>query len=191
MIKIQVGDTGTGLSQDLAEKLVQLLVGAPTVLEPDRAWAGIGLALCRDLVHLMGGAIGFETRDGRGSTFWFTVRLAEAPAAAPAVAPAQRLLPILLVATDPEVTCQALVALHGNGHQAELHERGADLLLALQRNRYGLVLVEGHQPDLMATLASWGPVGEVQQTPVIGVPRLADGSLDIERLLRLARGETG
>ena len=79
--RIGVRDTGAGLDAAQIPELFQPFnrLGREAGLEEG---SGIGLALTRRLVELMGGAIGVDSTVGVGSTFWIELTGCDAPAAA-------------------------------------------------------------------------------------------------------------
>ncbi len=75
-VRIGVQDTGNGLSpEDLAQLLQRF--NRLEAVAPAMAGTGIGLAMCRRLVELMGGAFGAESTVGAGSLFWVELNLAK------------------------------------------------------------------------------------------------------------------
>ena len=125
MLRLRVHDTGAGLT---AEQLGRLFVPFERLDAEAKQiqGTGIGLALSKRLVELMGGTIGVESTPGAGSTFWLQLPLAQ-PHAEPA----------------PPAAAEVSVP----GPAADTRRD----LLCIEDNPANLRLVEGifaHRPDL-------------------------------------------
>lgn len=75
--RIEVIDTGIGVPPEDQPRLFGMFVQGSAVDVSRFGGTGLGLYLTRQLVESMGGRIGFESRPGAGSTFWFELPLAE------------------------------------------------------------------------------------------------------------------
>ena len=71
--KVSVEDTGIGIPKDKIEYVFEKFTQADASTTRRYGGTGLGLAICKQLSQLMGGTIGAESHQGKGSTFWFTV----------------------------------------------------------------------------------------------------------------------
>ncbi|MCL2010218.1 MAG: ATP-binding protein [Synergistaceae bacterium] len=70
-----VTDTGIGMSQEQQRRLFSAFTQADTSVTRRYGGTGLGLALCKRLTQLMGGDIWCESEIGKGSAFYFSIRL--------------------------------------------------------------------------------------------------------------------
>ena len=72
-VRIALTDTGFGISADSLPKIFDRLYQSPNTLESSRKGLGLGLHICKHLVELHGGRIWVESKEGEGTTVFFTV----------------------------------------------------------------------------------------------------------------------
>jgi signal transduction histidine kinase/DNA-binding NarL/FixJ family response regulator len=76
VLRIEVVDTGIGLSEDQQRIVFEPFVQADPSIRRRFGGSGLGLAICRRLARLSGGDIGVISRLGEGSCFWLALPVA-------------------------------------------------------------------------------------------------------------------
>ncbi len=156
-VRFLVRDTGVGISPRVLERLFSPFTQADSSTTRQYGGTGLGLSISQRIVKLLGGEIECESTPGDGSTFRFTLPfkparqgVREAPVIeAPANRPEQRRGYRILVAEDDEINqLVVLRVLSDLGFRAEAADNGREVLAALERESFDLVLMDCQMPVL-------------------------------------------
>ena len=177
-LEFTVSDTGEGISEQEQERIFRPFERAASQANHSGKGAGLGLAIARQLVELMGGQLAVRSALGQGAQFIFNLRARrmaqqlestderlEGFDAAGYLGPKRA---VLVVDDEPlgrSVLCQLLEGLGFEVHQASSGRQAAALLA--QRPALDLVLTDQYMPDGDGWLVLESVAEFMPQVPVV------------------------
>jgi CheY-like chemotaxis protein len=174
-LDLHVTDTGIGIP---AEKLASIFESFEQVeggLSRGYQGLGLGLALAKEMVELLGGQIQVHSEVGKGSTFhaWLPLESATPELASPVPAPSPATGPRRVLLVEDNRVSQRIVThmLDRAGFQAEIASSGPAALRAVSSVRYDLILMDLQMPgmDGIETTLRIRKVPGYERTPVVAL----------------------
>jgi signal transduction histidine kinase/CheY-like chemotaxis protein len=170
-VQFSVRDTGIGIPLDKQGGLFQEFQQAHTTGRVLYGGTGLGLAVSRHIVTLMGGVIGLKSMPGQGTTIMFTAYFTLALRSQPALAsgthtPASTVtLPTtesagslslkILLAEDNEVNQRVAMTMLGKmGHRITLATNGLEALEQWRQSEFDLILMDMQMPEMTGLQAT-------------------------------------
>ncbi len=181
-LRFEVRDTGIGIRPEDQERIFSKFYQVDPSHARGHRGTGLGLALSRTLVELLGGTMGLESRPGQGSRFWFWIPEGGGAERRPGGDPPQRPR-VVVVEDDPSSRELLRKILETEGMEPVVAQDGAE----------GLELVRNLRPDavtldlLMPRVDGWEFLERLKTDPATrSIPVIVVSCVDRrERALRL------
>ena len=154
-VKFSVTDTGIGLKEEQRNKLFQAFQQADTSTSRKYGGTGLGLSISRQLAELMHGSVGVESEYGKGSTFWFTVKLIKDTSGKKRVLLKKDLESKRVLVVDDndaavEIMTEMLKEMSMQVESANSGERALELILeADNKTPFDIIVTDWHMPPGM------------------------------------------
>jgi CheY-like chemotaxis protein/two-component sensor histidine kinase len=170
LARVAVTDNGHGISPEDQERLFTRFYRVDNSMTREVGGTGLGLSIVKQLIELQGGEIGVQSELGHGSTFSFTIPLAEPPAestmrqpgaapqeATPAIAPVTAPVPavpvqpaatILVVEDDPAIASLIAQHLGEAGYTVVVERTAEDALVSLAGELPALIALDIDLPGM-------------------------------------------
>jgi signal transduction histidine kinase/HPt (histidine-containing phosphotransfer) domain-containing protein len=158
-LRFAVTDTGHGIPDEVAKHLFEPFAPGDTSYTRKHQGAGLGLAVAKRVVEQLGGAMGFESEAGSGSTFWFTLPSVAARSlpkqsfvdiSGDMPAPADLLL--LLYLRNPRAREELAKLLEPFGNHIVVAHDAADAAYRASRDQFDAIIAEARDVEMLAAV---------------------------------------
>ncbi len=158
-IHFAIRDTGIGIPPDKIDKIFEPFTQVERVISRKRDGVGLGLAISKRLVELMGGKVSVESIPGQGTTFHFTIRAEAVSGMHLDLGKAnnenifegladQKPLSILVAEDNPSNQRLLVEMLKRMGYRPDAVADGKEVLQALELRPYDLILMDVRMPEM-------------------------------------------
>lgn len=153
-----VQDSGIGISAEAQKKLFMPFAQADSSISRKYGGTGLGLAICRRLIEAMGGTINISSKEGEGTTFFFTLKvfpgvddLSESASSSlsSSSAPQFRKKLSVLVVDDNGINQKVLSSMiERYNHSVKTAGNGQEALDRVSTDQFDLIFMDIELPDM-------------------------------------------
>lgn len=159
-LRFEVRDEGIGIPEDSINKIFQAFTQADTSSTRRYGGTGLGLPIVKNLVELMRGKLGVDSKVGIGSTFWIElpfkkqekIQVSDLYIHTPSanIEPSQPIEDRLLLVVEDDLVNQAIMTgmLEKLGYNVDITSNGIEALNNLKQSSYDLIFMDCLMPQM-------------------------------------------
>ncbi|HEY0256357.1 MAG TPA: PAS domain S-box protein, partial [Candidatus Methylacidiphilales bacterium] len=175
IVRFEIRDTGVGISRQAKARLFQPFVQADNSTARMFGGTGLGLAICKRLAESMNGDIGVESRPGKGSRFWVTLRFTRQPEAKPEPPSGPELADLRVLVVDDNKTSRQfltkqMLAWRMRNGSAATGEEALEILRqsVAEKDPYLAAIIDMQMPDIDGLALA----REIKTDPLLGATQI-------------------